>query len=156
GIASTINGAKLWVHVGPLQFQPGEIAKICLIVFLAGYLREKREVLAQGRLKDLGPLLVIWGGTMLVLVESNDLGSALLYFGIFLAMVYVATGRVLFTAIGLALFLAGSYFVYTQVSHVHERVTIWLHPWTDHKVYCALNGRMALRQDGRSFQLVKP
>jgi len=112
-------------------------------------------VLAQGRLKDFGPLLVIWGGAMLVLVETNDLGSALLYFGIFLAMVYVATGRVLFTAIGLALFLAGSYFVYTQVSHVHERVTIWLHPWTDHKVYCALNGRMALRQDCGSFQLVK-
>src|SRR5207248_1886636 len=122
---------------------------------LAGYLREKREVLAQGRLKDFGPLFLIWGGAMLVLVETNDLGSALLYLGIFLAMVYVATGRVLFTAIGLALFLAGSYFVYTQVSHVHERVTIWLHPWTDHKVYCALNGRMALRQDCGSFQLVK-
>ena len=88
-----MNGARLWVHVGPLQFQPGEIAKICLIVFLAGYLREKREVLAQGRLKDFGPLLVIWGGAMLVLVETNDLGSALLYFGIFLAMLYVATGR---------------------------------------------------------------
>jgi cell division protein FtsW (lipid II flippase) len=118
-------------------------------------LREKREVLAQGRLKDFGPLLLIWGGAMLVLVETNDLGSALLYFGIFLAMLYVATGRLLFTGIGLALFLAGSYFVYTQVSHVHERVTIWLHPWTDHKVYCALNGHMALRQDCGSYQLVK-
>jgi cell division protein FtsW (lipid II flippase) len=92
---------------------------------------------------------------MLVLVETNDLGSALLYFGIFLAMLYVATGRLLFTGIGLALFLAGSYFVYTQVSHVHERVTIWLHPWTEHKVYCALNGHMALRQDCGSYQLVK-
>ena len=84
GIGTTVNGARLWVHVGPLQFQPGEFAKIALIVFLAGYLREKREVLAQGRLKDFGPLLVIWGGAMLVLVETNDLGSALLYFGIFL------------------------------------------------------------------------
>jgi cell division protein FtsW (lipid II flippase) len=155
GLGTTVNGARLWIHFGSLQFQPGEIAKICLIVFLAGYLREKREVLAQGRLKDFGPLLVIWGGAMLVLFETNDLGSALLYFGIFLAMLYVATGRLLFTAIGLSLFVGGSYFVYTKVAHVHERVTIWLHPWTDHKVYCALNGRMALRQDCASFQLVK-
>ena len=155
GLGSTVNGARLWIHFGSLQFQPGEIAKLCLIVFLAGYLREKREVLAQGRLKDFGPLLVIWGGAMLVLVETNDLGSALLYFGIFLAMLYVATGRLLFTAIGLSLFLAGSYFVYTQVAHVHERVTIWLHPWTDHKIYCPLNGQLALRQDCQSYQLVK-
>jgi len=155
GIGSTVNGARLWVHVGSLQFQPGELAKLCLIVFLAAYLREKREVLAQGRLKDFGPLLVIWGGAMLVLVETNDLGSALLYFGIFLAMLYVATGRILYTAIGLTLFLAGSAFIYTQVSHVHERVTIWLHPWTDHKVYCALTGQPALRQDCGSYQLVK-
>jgi cell division protein FtsW (lipid II flippase) len=155
-LGTTVNGARLWIHFGPLQFQPGEIAKICLIVFLAGYLREKREVLAQGRLKDFGPLLVIWGGAMLVLVETNDLGSALLYFGIFLAMLYVATGRLLFTAIGLALFLGGSAFVYTQVAHVHERVTIWLHPWTDHKIYCALSpDHPALRQDCASYQLVK-
>jgi cell division protein FtsW (lipid II flippase) len=112
-------------------------------------------VLAQGRLKDFGPLLVIWGGAMLVLVETNDLGSALLYYGIFLAMLYVATGRLLFTAIGLSLFVGGSYFVYTQVAHVHDRVTIWLHPWTDHKVFCALNGRMELRQDCASYQLLK-
>ena len=155
GIGTTVNGARLWIHVGSLQFQPGELAKLCLIVFLAAYLREKREVLAQGRLKDFGPLLVIWGGAMLVLVETNDLGSALLYFGIFLAMLYVATGRILYTGIGLVLFLAGSAFVYTQVSHVHERVTIWLHPWTDHKVYCALDGKLALRQDCGSYQLVK-
>src|SRR5207253_10398354 len=99
-------------------------AKISLIVLLAGYLREKREVLAQGRLKDFGPLLLIWGGAMLVLVETNDLGSALLYFGIFLAMLYVATGRALYAAIGLGLFLAGSAVVYTYVGHVRDRVTI--------------------------------
>jgi cell division protein FtsW (lipid II flippase) len=155
GLGTTVNGARLWIHFGSLQFQPGELAKLCLIVFLAGYLREKREVLAQGRLKDFGPLLVIWGGAMLVLVETNDLGSALLYYGIFLAMLYVATGRLLFTAIGLSLFVGGSYFVYTQVAHVHDRVTIWLHPWTDHKVFCALNGRMELRQDCASYQLLK-
>jgi cell division protein FtsW (lipid II flippase) len=154
-IGQSVNGARLWVHVGSLQFQPGELAKIALIVFLAGYLREKREVLAQGRLKDFGPLLLIWGGAMLVLVETNDLGSALLYFGIFLAMLYVATGRVLYVAIGLALFLAGSAAVYTYVGHVRDRVTIWLHPWTSHPVPCALSGKPALRQDCASYQLVK-
>src|SRR6266516_2203795 len=108
GLGTTVNGARLWIHFGSLQFQPGEIAKLCLIVFLAGYLREKREVLAQGRLKDFGPLLLIWGGAMLVLVETNDLGSALLYFGIFLGMLYVATCRLLFVALGTGLCVAGS------------------------------------------------
>jgi cell division protein FtsW (lipid II flippase) len=155
GIGQPINGARLWVRVGPFQFQPGEVAKILLIVFLAGYLREKREVLAQGRLKDLGPLLVIWGGTMLVLVVSNDLGSALLYFGIFLAMLYVATGRALYVGAGLALFVAGSTGSYYYRAHVRERVTIWLHPWTTRAVYCPFDGRPHLRQDCQSLQLVK-
>jgi cell division protein FtsW (lipid II flippase) len=131
GIGTTINGARLWVKIGPLQFQPGELAKIALIVFLAGYLREKREVLAQGRLKDFGPLLVIWGAAMLVLVETNDLGSALLYFGIFLAMLYVATGRVAFVALGIGLFIGGSAVAYQVVDRVKERVDIWLNPWQD-------------------------
>jgi cell division protein FtsW (lipid II flippase) len=155
GLGTTVNGARLWVRAGPLQFQPGELAKIMLIVFLAGYLREKREVLAQGRLKDFGPLLVIWGGAMLVLVETNDLGSALLYFGIFLSMLYVATGRPLFTALGGVLFLAGSIGAYKVIPHVRERVTIWLHPWTSHPVFCPLTGKPALRQDCQSYQLVK-
>jgi cell division protein FtsW (lipid II flippase) len=128
-IGTTVNGARLWIHFGSLQFQPGELAKIMLIVFLAGYLREKREVLAQGRLKDFGPLLLIWGGAMLVLVETNDLGSALLYFGIFLAMLYVATGRLAFVLIGAVLFLGGSAAAYTMIGHVRERVQIWLDPW---------------------------
>src|SRR5215470_1733948 len=133
-LGQSVNGARLWIHVGSLQFQPGELAKVFLIVFLAGYLREKREVLAQGRLKDFGPLLVIWGGAMLVLVETNDLGSALLYFGIFLAMLYVATGRALYVGLGAALFVGGAAVVYHYVSHVRDRITIWLHPWTDHAV----------------------
>jgi cell division protein FtsW (lipid II flippase) len=127
GVGVTINGANLWVKLGPIQFQPGEIAKLLLIVFLAGYLREKREVLAQGRLKDLGPLLVIWGGAMLVLVQTNDLGSALLYFGIFLGMLYVATGRLAYVAAGLALFVGGSYGAYQTIPRVADRVDIWLH-----------------------------
>src|SRR5207249_1247266 len=94
GIGQTVNGSRLWIHFGGMQFQPGELGKIALIVFLAAYLREKREVLAQGRVKDWGPLLVIWGGAMLVLFVTNDLGSALLYYGIFLARLYVATARI--------------------------------------------------------------
>src|SRR5919201_2061579 len=98
GIGQTVNGARLWIHFGGLQFQPGELGKIALILFLAGYLRDKREVLAQGRPKEWGPLLVIWGGTMLVLFATKDLGGGLLYYGIFLAMLYVATARVAFVA----------------------------------------------------------
>ena len=154
-LGTTINGARLWIRLGPFQFQPGEIAKLMLIVFLAAYLREKREVLAQGRLKDFGPLLAIWGVAMLTLLATNDLGSALLYFGIFLAMLYAATGRSLFVALGLILFAAGSYGAYRYVGHVRERITIWLHPWTDKPVPCALNGKLELRQDCASYQLVK-
>jgi cell division protein FtsW (lipid II flippase) len=128
-IGQRINGARLWVHVGGIQFQPGELAKIMLIVFLAGYLREKREVLAQGRVKDFGPLLAIWGAAMLVIVMTDDLGSALLYFGIFLAMLYVATARAWFAAAGLALFVGGSALLYHFVPRVQERVSVWIDPW---------------------------
>jgi cell division protein FtsW (lipid II flippase) len=129
GIGTTVNGARLWVHVGGLQFQPGELAKISLVVFLAGYLREKREVLAQGRLKDLGPLLLIWGAAMLVLVATNDMGSGILYFGIFLAMLYIATARLSYVLAGVALFAVGGYFASRRVPHIHERVETWLDPW---------------------------
>jgi cell division protein FtsW (lipid II flippase) len=155
GLGTTVNGARLWVHIGSFQFQPGEFSKIFLIVFLAGYLREKRESLAQARPKDVGPLLVIWGACMLVLASSNDLGSGLLYFGIFLAMLYVATARLSFVVAGVVLFLIGGYGAYDRIGHVHERVTIWLHPWTTQKVFCPQTGGLALRQDCQSYQLVK-
>jgi cell division protein FtsW (lipid II flippase) len=130
-IGRSVNGARLWVDLGPIQFQPGEFAKLAVIVFLAGYLREKREVLAQGRLKDLGPLLVIWGAAMLVLVQTGDLGSALLYFGIFLGMLYVATARLAYVVGGLGLFVAGAMALYQVVPRVQERVTAWTDPWGD-------------------------
>jgi cell division protein FtsW (lipid II flippase) len=155
GLGTSVNGARLWVHVGSFRFQPGEFSKIFLIVFLAAYLREKREALARARLKDVGPLLVIFGGCMLVLVSSNDLGSGLLYFGIFLAMLYVATARLSFVFAGIALFLAGGFVAYEKIAHVHERVSIWLTPWTTNKVYCPSTGGLALRQDCESYQLVK-
>jgi cell division protein FtsW (lipid II flippase) len=155
GLGQRVNGVKLWIHVGPLQFQPGELAKIFLIVFLAAYLRDKRETLAQGRLKDLGPLLVIWGAAMLVLVQTSDLGSALLNFGIFLAMLYAATGRALYVFAGLVLFVGGAAALYNALDRVQQRVTVWLHPWTDDRVYCAINGRLEYRQNCDSYQLVQ-
>jgi cell division protein FtsW (lipid II flippase) len=154
-LGKRVNGVRLWVDIGPLQFQPGELAKICLILFLAGYLREKREVLAQGRIKDFGPLFAIWGAAMLVIVQTNDLGSALLNFGIFLAMLYVATGKALYVGAGFALFVGGAALLYTAIDRVNERVTIWLTPWTDAPVYCSQTGELALRQDCASYQLVR-
>ncbi|HET7367926.1 MAG TPA: FtsW/RodA/SpoVE family cell cycle protein [Gaiella sp.] len=155
GIGQRINGVRLWVEIGPLQFQPGEVAKIFLVIFLAGYLRDKREALAQGRLKDFGPLLAIWGGAMLVLVQTSDLGSALLNFGIFLAMLYVATNRLSIVVAGLVLFAGGAAVLYNALDRVQQRVTVWLEPWTDDKVYCALNGALEYRQNCDSYQLVK-
>jgi cell division protein FtsW (lipid II flippase) len=151
----TVNGARLWVHVGSFRFQPGELAKIMLVVFLAGYMREKREVLAQGRLKDWGPLLLVWVFAMLVLLQTRDLGGGLLYFGIFLAMLYIATARIAYVAAGLGLFIVGAVGVWKVTPHVRDRVTIWLNPWSDHKVFCPLTGEMDLRQNCQSFQLVK-
>ena len=114
GLGRTINGASLWVGVGPVAFQPGELAKVLLVVFLAGYLRDNREVLSMGSgrfglpsPKHFGPLLIIWGGAMLVLFQTNDLGGGLLYFSIFLAMLYVATARWPYVAVGISLFALG-------------------------------------------------
>jgi len=155
GLGERINGVKLWVDIGPLRFQPGELAKIFLVVFLAGYLRDKREALAQGRLKDFGPLLLIWGGAMLVLVQTSDLGAALLNFGIFLAMLYAATGRLSFVFAGVALFGGGAALLYNALDRVQQRVTVWLEPWTDERIYCSINGRLEYRQNCDSYQLVK-
>jgi cell division protein FtsW (lipid II flippase) len=137
-IGNTVNGARLWIQVGPLNVQPGEFAKVLLVVFLAGYLRDNRELLSMGygRLgvpspKHFGPLLLIWGAAMLVLFQSNDLGGGLLLFSIFLAMLYVATGRWPYVAVGLALFAAGAYVLYHLRGHIQSRISIWLDPWQD-------------------------
>ena len=139
GLGATINGARLWVHVGPIAFQPGEFAKVLLVVFLAGYLRDNREMLSMGvgrcglpSPKHFGPLLLIWGGAMLVLFQTNDLGGGLLYFSIFLAMLYVATARWPYVAVGLGLFAAGAVRRSTTWSRTSQsRVSIWLDPWQD-------------------------
>jgi cell division protein FtsW (lipid II flippase) len=135
---STVNGARIWIRFGGFSFQPGEIAKLALEVFFAGYLVRKREVLALAgrrvlgvtlpRARDLGPVLGAWAASLLVLTRESDLGSSLLFFGIFVAMLYVATSRKSWLLIGLVLFAAGSVVAARYISHVHERVEVWLHP----------------------------
>jgi cell division protein FtsW (lipid II flippase) len=139
GLGREINGARLWIRLGPLNFQPGEAAKILLVVFLAGYLVEKRELLSiattrVGPLllpdpKHLGPLVAAWGFSMLVMVREKDLGSSLLFFAVFLAMLYMATGRAAYLGIGGGLFIVGSTVAYQVFGHVHDRVTTWIDPW---------------------------
>jgi cell division protein FtsW (lipid II flippase) len=141
GIGDQINGAYLGVDLGPLAFQPTELAKICIVVFLASYLNERREVLVVGArsfagivlppLKHLGPLLVVWGAAMFMLIFIRDLGSSLMFFGAFLAVIYVATARISFVLIGITLFVLGSWFVASTVGHVQERFDIWLDPFHD-------------------------
>ena len=141
GIGETTNEAFLSVKIGALSFQPTELAKICIVVFLASYLNERREVLVVGArniagivvppLKHLGPLLVVWGAAMLMLVFIRDLGSSLMFFGAFLAMIYVATARISFVLVGLAMFLAGAWFIASTIGHVQERFDIWLDPFHD-------------------------
>jgi cell division protein FtsW (lipid II flippase) len=149
GIGQQVNGAYLGVSVGPISFQPAEFGKIAIIVFLAAYLRDTRQVLVQGSrrvlgitippLKHFGPVLVVWGAAMLMLVFIRDLGSSLMYFGGFLALLYVATNRLSFVTIGLVLFGLGAWFFASTVGHVQDRVDIWLDPfnpdWVEREGY---------------------
>jgi cell division protein FtsW (lipid II flippase) len=137
GIGDQVNGAYLGVDIGPLSFQPAEFAKICIVVFLASYLAEKRELLTVAArrvagvtippIKHFGPLLVVWGAAMLMLVFIRDLGSSLMFFGAFLALLYVATARVSYVLAGIALFLVGAVLLTSQITHVQDRVDIWQH-----------------------------
>jgi len=143
GIGKEINGAKIWVGIGPLSFQPGEFAKILLALFFASYLVEKRELLAVSShrigpipipdLKHLGPVLLAWGLSLVVMVSEKDLGSSLLFFALFVALLWVATERATYLVIGLVLFAGGAVFAHSQFIHVQERVDIWLDPWQDPK-----------------------
>jgi cell division protein FtsW (lipid II flippase) len=134
GIGRATNGAYLSIGIGSLEFQPAEFAKIAIVIFLASYLNDVRDVLVRGRvphisLKHLGPLLAIWGLAMLMLVFIRDLGSSVMFFGAFLALLYVATNRLSLVLPGLGLFLGGAAFLANHVPHVHERVQAWLHPF---------------------------
>jgi cell division protein FtsW (lipid II flippase) len=155
-LGKNINGARIWIGLGPLSFQPGELAKIALALFFAGYLVTARDSLSLvgrkvlflklPRARDLGPILVSWIASLLVLVFERDLGSSLLFFGLFIALLYVATERTSWIVIGLTLFAGGAFLAWTLFSHVQARVDIWLHPFDP----TVLN-----RTFGSSYQLVQ-
>lgn len=140
-IGTEIYGSKLWIKIGGFQFQPGEFAKALIVLFLAGYLAENRELLSISnrtvlgikfpRLRLLYPLFIVWGICLLVVAFERDLGSALLFYTIFLIMLYVATGRVSYVLIGLVLLAVGAFGMYQIMSHVRVRVAIWLNPFED-------------------------
>lgn len=141
GLGYEANNARLWINVGPLNFQPGEAAKVLLVIFFAAYLGDNRELLRAGTRRigrmflpaprHLGPLLLPWSAAILIMVQQKDLGSSLLFFAVFVAMLYMATERVAYVIIGLLLFAAAAFIAYLAFSHVQLRVDIWLDPWRD-------------------------
>jgi peptidoglycan glycosyltransferase len=151
-VGLTVNGARIWAAIGPLHFQPGEPAKVLWVAFFAGYLTQNRELLSEGsrsigRLRlpaarHLGPLVVTWGVSILVLVFERDLGSSLLFFAVFAAMLYMATERSAYLVGSLALFTAGATAAYHMFGHVRERVQGWINPWP-------------YRHDARGYQIIQ-
>ncbi|PZE62989.1 cell division protein FtsW [Curtobacterium sp. MCPF17_047] len=156
GIGTNIGGARVWIRIGPFSFQPGELAKITMALFFAGYLVTARDSLSIvgrkflgmtfPRARDLGPILIIWGVAMSVLVFQRDLGTALLYFGLFLVMIYVATARLSWVVIGLVLFVGGALVAASVLVYVQGRFEQWLDPF-DQQIF--------LRQTQGSYQLVQ-
>lgn len=126
-----VGGSTNWITIGQFRFQPAEVVKLFLVLFLASYLVDKKELLVKPKLEHLGPLLIMWGMSVLFLVSQKDLGTALLFFGTFLAMLYAATGKWTYTTIGSLLFSAGATVAYFLFGHVRVRFDIWLDPWTD-------------------------
>lgn len=150
---SSVNGAKAWILLGSFSIEPGEFAKILLAIFFAGYLVTKRDVLSLAgrrvlgidlpRGRDMGPVLVVWAASLLILVFESDIGTSALFFGLFLGMLYIATSRTSWLLIGLLMFLFGAEITSLLFHHVGERFTIWLHPFANNNQY------------GSSFQLVQ-
>jgi cell division protein FtsW (lipid II flippase) len=139
-VGTSVGGAKLWINVGPVQIQPSEIVKITLVIFLAAYLDDKRDLLGSSwrvgpvslpPLPYLLPMALMWAASLLTLVALSDLGSALLFFSVFLAMLYVASGRIVYVAVGLLSFAAACYAAWRAFSRVEVRVQNWLDPWAD-------------------------
>jgi cell division protein FtsW (lipid II flippase) len=155
GIGKEIYGARVWIGIGPFSFQPGEIAKLCLAVFFAGYLVQARDSLSMvgkkflgmrfPRARDLGPILIVWLMSMAVIVFQRDLGTGLLIFGLFLVMLYVATARISWVILGLLLIVGGAVVASQVLPYVHDRFANWLSPFSK-GVYDAQGG---------SFQLVQ-
>ncbi|HEU4948693.1 MAG TPA: FtsW/RodA/SpoVE family cell cycle protein [Kribbella sp.] len=140
GLGVNLNGARIWIRLAGMSFQPGEFAKLCLVIFFAGYLVVKRDVLTLAghrflgldlpRARDLGPIGIAWVVSLGVLVFESDLGSSLLFFGLFLFLLYVSTERAGWLIIGGVLFVGGAYFAYQTFGHVHKRIQDWLDPFS--------------------------
>ncbi|MEQ8717959.1 MAG: FtsW/RodA/SpoVE family cell cycle protein [Acidimicrobiales bacterium] len=140
-LGQEVNGARIWVNLGPLNFQPGEFAKLALAVFFASYLVDKRELLRVSTYKlgplnlpepkYLGPVLLGWGASLIVMFYERDLGSSLLFFTLFLVVLWIATERAAYLLMGGTLFLGGAVFAWSQFTHVQTRVDVWLDPWQD-------------------------
>ena len=139
GLGETINGSRVWVHIGPLNFQPGEFAKVALLIFAASYLAEKGVVLAEGDrrlgplplpdLRALGPVALAWALSIVIMIAGHELGMGLLYFALFITMLYIGTGRRRYVAAGATLFGLAAVATYRSSPVLHERVTVWLDPW---------------------------
>ena len=155
-LSHPVNGAYLSFDIGPLAFQPAEFAKIAIVIFLASYLRDTRQVLVVGArrfmgitfppLKHLGPLLAVWGTAMVLLFVIQDLGSSLMFFGGFLALVYVATNRISFVLIGITLFAIGARTLYAVRPTIQGRVEAWLHPFDTALYNKAVGGSFQIAQ----------
>lgn len=151
GLGREINGARLWVRVGPLNFQPAELAKLALVLFFAGYLAERRELLAVATrrlgpigvpaMRHFGPVVLAWGISLVVMIQEKDLGSSLLFFAIFVAMLWIATARPIYLLAGGLLFMLGAYTAYHLFAHVRARILVWQDPFAEIA--------------GRGFQLVQ-
>ena len=161
GIGQNINGNRIWVRLAGVSFQPGEMAKIVLAVFFASYLIEKQALLSQTRrflglmlpqfsLKHLGPLLLAWAASLVVMLAEKDLGSSLLFFALFVAMLWVATARATYLCVGGLLFGAGSFVAWETFAHVQDRVRIWINPWPYDHGYQLVQSMFALAAGGLS------
>jgi cell division protein FtsW (lipid II flippase) len=151
-IGEQVNGAYLDIHIGSVSFQPAELGKVAIVIFLASYLHDNRQLLVTAGkrvlgltippMKQFGPMLLVWGAAMATLLLTGELGTSLMFYGAFLALLYVATGRFSFPLIGLVLFALGAWFVAAHVGHVHARVLAWEHPLNPELFY-----------NGTSYQL---
>jgi peptidoglycan glycosyltransferase len=143
GVGTSVGGARIWVSIGPINFQPGEFAKIALALFFAGYLADNRELISAGtrrigpmripEMRFLLPVTLAWGFAVAVMVAEKDLGSALLFFTLFTVMMWVATERAIYLIIGVALFSAAAYTAWKLFAVVQTRVSIWLDPWAQYE-----------------------
>jgi cell division protein FtsW (lipid II flippase) len=159
-LGEDINGARLWIHVGSFNFQPGEIAKLALAIFFASIMVERADLLSKatrrvGRFlvldpRYLAPILVAWGLSLVIFLAENDLGSSFLFFALFIGLLWVATGRTYYLGLGAALFAVGSFLALKVIGHAHSRVQSWLDPWAHPSTtgYQIIQGQFAIAAGG--------